>query len=108
MCRVMLVLATWMCLVPTAFAALSSRSQAPLLAGNFHPAVSAVISSRTETHLVERTEPGSGFNVTEQTEVFLNGQPCHYEDVPADASVVRMQVGADKKTVIRIHFRTRK
>jgi hypothetical protein len=48
------------------------------------------------------------FAVTIKTEVFLNGQLCSYEQIPADASIVRMEVAQDKKTVLRIYFRTRR
>jgi hypothetical protein len=48
------------------------------------------------------------FVVTEQTEILLDGKPCKYQDVARDARIVRMEVAEDKKTVLKIHFRTRK
>jgi hypothetical protein len=45
------------------------------------------------------------FFVTEETEVLLNGKPCSYAQIPAHASIVFMEVGADKKTVLKVHFR---
>jgi len=48
------------------------------------------------------------FLMTDGTEVLLNGKPCKYEKVPAHASIVRMEVAEDKKTVLKIHFRTGK
>jgi hypothetical protein len=48
------------------------------------------------------------FAVTNQTEVLLNGKPCKYAQVPTRASIVYMELAADKKTVLRIHFQTKK
>jgi hypothetical protein len=52
--------------------------------------------------------PKEEFVVTEQTEVLLDGRPCRYQDVPAGAGIVQMEVAADNKTVLKIHFRTKK
>jgi hypothetical protein len=46
--------------------------------------------------------------VTGETEILLNGKPCIYEGIPDHASIVQMDVAADKKTVLKIHFRTQK
>jgi hypothetical protein len=48
------------------------------------------------------------FIVTERTEVLLNGERCRYEEIPGHASIVRMEVAADRKTVLKIHFRVGK
>jgi hypothetical protein len=48
------------------------------------------------------------FVVTAQTEVLLDGKPCKYELVPGSASIVRLELGADNRTVVRIHFRARR
>jgi hypothetical protein len=48
------------------------------------------------------------FVITEQTEVLLDGKPCKYQDVFGNARIVRMEVAEDKKTVLKIHFRTAK
>jgi len=50
-------------------------------------------------------EMPNDFFVTEETEVLLNGKPCSYAQIPAHASIVFMEVGADKKTVLKVHFR---
>jgi hypothetical protein len=46
--------------------------------------------------------------LTADTEVVLDGRRCEYKDVPANASVVRMVLAADGKTITRVEFRTRK
>jgi hypothetical protein len=48
------------------------------------------------------------FQLTEQTEVFLDGRPCRYQDVPSGASIAKMEVAADKKTILMIHFHSKK
>jgi hypothetical protein len=53
-------------------------------------------------------EARSEFVMTDQTEVLLNGKPCKYAEVPGHASIVRMELAADNKTVLKIHFRTGK
>jgi hypothetical protein len=52
--------------------------------------------------------PTGPFLLTDQTEVLLDGRPCRYQDVPAGASIVGMDVAADKRTVLKVHFRTKK
>jgi hypothetical protein len=46
--------------------------------------------------------------VTAETEILLDGQSCKYAEIPSQAGIVRMEVAADKKTVLKIHFRSRK
>jgi hypothetical protein len=53
-------------------------------------------------------ETTATFVVTEQTEVLLNGKPCKYEEVAGHACIVWMEVAADKKTVLKVHFRVGK
>lgn len=61
-----------------------------------------------EKPAVDEVSPDSGpFVVTKDTDVRLDGQPCSYAAVPSDAIVVKMQVGADRRTVVRMDFRSR-
>src|SRR5947209_745253 len=46
--------------------------------------------------------------VTRETKVLLNGTRCRYEDVPNHARIVRMELAADRKTALRVFFRTGK
>jgi hypothetical protein len=46
--------------------------------------------------------------LTAETEVVLDGKPCRFADVPARASILRMVVGPDGKTVLKILFRSQK
>jgi hypothetical protein len=51
---------------------------------------------------------GREYTMTDETEVTLNGRPCPYAEIPTHASILWMEVAADNKTVLRVHFRTRK
>ena len=50
----------------------------------------------------------SDFAVTDRTEVLLNGIRCKYDEVPGHATIERMEVDADEKTVLKVYFRVRK
>jgi hypothetical protein len=52
--------------------------------------------------------PKDQYQITDQTEVTLNGRRCRYADVPAGAGIVKMEVAADGTTVLKIHFQTRR
>lgn len=43
--------------------------------------------------------------LTEQTEIKLDGRACKLAEVPGNAEIVLIDLAADKKTVLRIHFR---
>jgi hypothetical protein len=55
-----------------------------------------------------RGEAQLEFVLTKETEVLLDGKPCKYEDIPANASILKMEVAADRKTVLRVQFRSGK
>jgi hypothetical protein len=50
--------------------------------------------------------PPAAAELTATTEVYLNGRRCEYEDVPVTASVVRMVLAPDGRTITRVEFRT--
>jgi hypothetical protein len=105
--RLILVLAVWMSFVSVVSASLTPRKEPSLLGKEVHPRLAPNLSVESLQHPVVR-ETESEFMVTERTEILLNGKPCKYEEVPEHASIVKMEVAADKKTVRKIHFRTRK
>jgi hypothetical protein len=107
MTRLTLALATWICLGSLASASLAPRKE-PSLFNNGTPQVQAPRTAPDAVAQVAEGAARSEFVVTGQTEVLLNGKPCRYEEVPGHASIVRMEVAADKKTVLKIHFRTGK
>jgi hypothetical protein len=69
------------------------------------------VKERARLSLVMNSErPSAGgvpFILTETTEVLLDGRPCKYRDVPPQAEITRLEVGPDRRTVLRIFFRTR-
>lgn len=54
------------------------------------------------------TESGVDFVLTADSEVWLDGRPCAYKNLPANAMIVRVEVAPDRKTVLRIEFRSAK
>ena len=107
MFRLSLVITAWMSLLSVASASLTPPRDIPAF-GKEMP--KAQVSRRLAEAPPEAPEAGgrSRFVVTEQTEILLNGQPCKYADIPRHATILKMEVAADKKTVLQIHFRTRK
>jgi hypothetical protein len=107
MIRLTLVLAVWISLASLAAASLTPRRDRSSLGFDAPklPAAKAMTEPRAQT-------VGGGdateFVVTEQTMILLNGKPCRYEEVPGDAVIQRMEVAPDRKTVLKILFRSRK
>ncbi len=52
--------------------------------------------------------PQPDFVLTEESEIRLNGEPCRFKDVPTNAEIVYVEVARDRKTILKIHFRTLK
>jgi hypothetical protein len=107
MARLTLALAAWICLVTVGSAALTPRKD--LLTSDRELPRTAVARAASAAPVQAAAQSAkSEFKVTDRTEVLLNGQPCRYEEVPAAATIVLMEVATDRQTVLRIHFRTRK
>lgn len=107
MTRLTLTLAAWISVLAVGSASWTPRKASPTLGSEFPQVRAAQLSTRA---LQEAAgwETKSEYVVTERTEVLLNGKPCKYEAVPSHASIVRIQLAVDMKTVLRIHFQTRK
>jgi hypothetical protein len=104
--RLTLMLAVWMSLVSVASASLAPRREPRLGLDS----VATTLSKRlaTPTQPAAAQAPPTDFVLTHETEVLLDGKPCRYEEVPAHARIVRMEVAADRKTVLKVHFRSGK
>jgi hypothetical protein len=103
--RLLLALIALVSLTAAASASLSPRPAASPFGTNLPPArvsPSAPPAGEQSRNLGTRTS----FVVTEQTEIVLNGKPCPYAQVPANARIVHMELAADNQTVLRIIFRT--
>jgi hypothetical protein len=107
MTRLTLALAAWMSVVPAVSATLTPHKEAPPIGREFGKVEVAKLSAEALKLVVEQRAI-SEFVVTDQTEVLLDGKLCRYEEVPAHATIVRMEVASDRVTVLKIHFRTRK
>jgi hypothetical protein len=53
-------------------------------------------------------QEGGGLVISDDTEVKLDGKGCKYEEIPESAEVILLEVGKDKKSVLKLHFRTKK
>jgi hypothetical protein len=104
MIRLTIALTVALSLVSPAFASLSQRSPGLPLSMERQQGqawkIEALVPARS-------SEPGipTDYVMTAETEVLLNGKPCKYSAVPANASIVLMEVAADRKTVLKVHFR---
>jgi hypothetical protein len=107
MIRLRLALAAWAILVPSVPASLSARKEIPARAAEPRLTADAVLPPETFGPVTGR-EPKPDFVVTDQTEIRVDGRPCRFNEVPVNASIFRMELAADKKTVLTIQFRTRK
>jgi hypothetical protein len=107
MIRLTLALAALMSLVSVAPATLAPRKdRLPL--GNETPRAQTLQVPAAAQPQGAGQGGKSEYVLTTQTEVLLNGKPCRYQEVPASARIVRMEVAEDNKTVLKIHFRTGK
>jgi hypothetical protein len=104
--RLILALAILIGLVSTGAASLTPSKILPVIGTSGPSGKVAKLTAEEGASAIRGTS--SGFLVTDQTEVTLNGQSCKYAEIPSHASILRMEVGPDKKTVLKIHFRTRK
>jgi hypothetical protein len=98
MMRLMLIFVCIVGAVPPALAhvvrqdPLASRKRLPVEA--FRPLV------------VETPKPA--YRITAETKILLNGQPCRYEEVPADAVILRMEIASTtNKDILKLYFRSK-
>ena len=101
MTRTALALAVLLSAVPLASARTSPGSRPSARPGSELLMREAVAAARQAPAKVE-------YVLTEKTEVRLNDRPCRYEDVPANATITVLEVAPDRRTLVRIHFRTEK
>jgi hypothetical protein len=61
---------------------------------------------------VPKTDPApesdGNLVISDDTEVKLDGKACKYEEIPESAEVILLEVSRDKKSVLKLHFRTKK
>jgi hypothetical protein len=107
MIRLTLALAIGMSFVSTAGASLAPRREPPKFGKPFlPPAASKVLVGPRQPATDQETMPE--FVISTQTEVLLDGKACKFTLVPAHARIVHLELAADNRTVVKIHFRTGK
>ncbi len=104
MVRLTAVLFVSVALVSAASASLASRKEQAALTRPTSLAPASRLAGETLTPAITPATV-TEFQVTEQTEILLDGKACRYADVPEQATILRMEVSPDRKTVLRIHFR---
>jgi hypothetical protein len=102
MTRLALVLALTFTCLPAASASLAPPSRERTRTGSQELLRQAAQSPRPAA------PEQKDFVITSKTEVMLDGRACRYEDVPAHATVTVLEVAADRRTLMRIHFTTKK
>lgn len=53
-------------------------------------------------------DSGPELELTAATQVYLDGKRCEYKDVPTTATVSKVDVAKDRKTILRIEFTSKK
>jgi len=112
MTRTTLVLASLLSLAPVAAASLAPRNN-PLPGKDALPttAKDRAFSLDKPAEPVAAAEPAEEkpkLVINDQTEVLLDGKACKFGEVPPGASIVNLSVAADKKTILKIFFQSKK
>jgi hypothetical protein len=53
-------------------------------------------------------DPKRELVITEETEIMLDGRACGFDQIPAGADIILLDVAADRSVVRKIHFKSRK
>jgi hypothetical protein len=107
MTRLTLALAAWIALASAAPAMVTSRQEHRGLPSEIPPAPAARVSPSAAVRTAGPVNPAE-YVLTEQTETVLDGKRCRFENIPDGASILRMEVAADGKTVLKVLFKSRK
>lgn len=110
--RLTLIFAAFLCSLPAASASLSPRNDAPPLGKSLLPTTAkdakANLDGIASAPAPEPKQEKQDFVITDATEVKLDGHMCKFQDVPGTATVVSLDVASDKKTILKIHFASKK
>lgn len=107
MTRWTMTFAAFLCFLPCVRANLSPQNGLPLLGKDSPPKAAPAPPADPAPPAAEKPDKPK-LVITDKTEVQLDGQACKLADVPGTASVVSLEVSADKKTILRIHFQSQK
>ena len=110
MTRLTLTFAALLCSLSVATAALSRHADFTALGNDALPSTlknhpPALDRTVLAAPVRDAVKPHS-FEVTDGTDVRLDGQSCKLQDVPSSATIVSVELEADGKTVLKIHFKS--
>ena len=91
-----------LCSLSPAHATLA-RPEHAALPNDLRPGLAKGLDPKTEA-----VPPPAEAALAADTEVFLNDGPCYYRAVPTTASITRIVLAPDGRTVVQIEFRTTK
>jgi len=100
MCRIVALLVALACLSPHASASVVPPKEPLLrLEKKAKPPIQAARAAKTA-----RSAPDSVFVITPRSKIKLNGRPCSFKDIPADAVITNIEVDPDTKAILTIEF----
>ncbi len=112
MIRCTMTFAAFLCFLPHLSANLSPRNDFPTTAKTPLPRTARDaapdLDKPAAAPAAEAKPESPKLVLTDKTEVQLDGQACKLADVPGTAAVVGLEVAADKKTILKIHFQSKK
>jgi len=94
----------WIPVMLVSLCFVSAVAAAPSQKDNAKPAEAPRAEKPDEVSLEENDQ----FNLTRDTDVRLDGEPIAYDDVPDSAIIMKMEVAPDRRTIVRVFFRSRK
>jgi hypothetical protein len=89
-----------LCFVPAASASLGRPKDLD------RPAELRPALARSVTPAAPRPAPAVEAQITDESEVYLDGRRCAYKDVPDGSSIERLVLAGDGRTIIRVDFRS--
>ena len=99
MLRLPLLFVVSLALVPVAHATLAPRQQPSQLGQRL---------AREVIKDDDATNKNDQLVITDKTEIKLDGRLCKYEEVPGNAEIILLEVGSDRKAILKLHFQTKK
>jgi hypothetical protein len=99
MMRLLAALVVFLTSLPIASAMFASSAREPGLMKSLAPQV---------TEIPRAPQDKRDLMITGETEIQVDGRACGLDQVPANAEVILLEVGADRSVIRRIHFQTRK
>lgn len=108
MTRLTLALTALLACLSPAMAMLSPHTNPPALGKDTLPTSAKDAPAAKPAAIAAPKEEKQQFVITDDTEVQLDGKACKFADVPGTASVSALDVAPDKKTILKIHFTSKK